>query len=166
MVFRSGEASLNCYRAGRAPCGRWRCLRVGTAISAPPQTHLKRQRTNRDGATIERPPRRYRIPRHPPDPRFRTHSWSENSGRSEGALRGAELASGIFSELFRGRLWNGSKTTMTYLPFSARRLFENGDLTFVMPFLCVTSNGSVTVSGRTAESCEQEREHGSWCQWR
>ena len=54
---------------------------------------------------------------------------------------------GFSPSYLAGDYGTGSTTTITYLPFSVRRLFENGDLTFVMPFLCVTSNGSVTVVG-------------------
>jgi hypothetical protein len=57
-----------------------------------------------------------------------------------------------------GNYGTGSRTTMTALPISIRRLFADGDLTLVvMPYLSITSDCSVTLVGgvpnRTGGSC-------------
>ncbi|HEY6973628.1 MAG TPA: transporter [Nitrospiraceae bacterium] len=48
-----------------------------------------------------------------------------------------------------GNYGTSSTTSITYLPLSIRRLFDNGDLTFTVPYLCVTGNGAVTVLSGT-----------------
>jgi hypothetical protein len=49
-----------------------------------------------------------------------------------------------------GDYGTGSRTTMTALPISIRRLFADGDLTLVvMPYLSITSDCSVTLVGGT-----------------
>ena len=54
---------------------------------------------------------------------------------------------GFSPSYLKGDYGTGSTTTITYLPVSVRRLFDNGDLTFIMPYLCVTGNGAVTILG-------------------
>jgi hypothetical protein len=44
-----------------------------------------------------------------------------------------------------GRYGTDTRTEVVYTPFMARRLFADGDLTFVVPFTCIRGNGSVTV---------------------
>jgi hypothetical protein len=58
-----------------------------------------------------------------------------------------------------GDYGTGSTTTMTALPLSVRRLFQDGDITLVlMPYLSITSDCSVTMIGgvpnRTGGTCE------------
>ena len=44
-----------------------------------------------------------------------------------------------------GNYGTGSTTTITYLPLAIRRLFDNGDLTFTIPYICINGDGAVTV---------------------
>jgi hypothetical protein len=44
-----------------------------------------------------------------------------------------------------GTYGTGTRTEVFYTPFAARRLFADGDITLVVPFMCVWGNGSVTV---------------------
>jgi Putative MetA-pathway of phenol degradation len=44
-----------------------------------------------------------------------------------------------------GNYGTGSTTNITYLPLAIRRLFDNGDLTFTIPYLCINGDGAVTV---------------------
>ena len=58
-----------------------------------------------------------------------------------------------------GDYGTGSTTTITSVPLSIRRLFQDGDVTLVVPFPSVTSNCSVTLlSGmpnQTGGTCSQ-----------
>ena len=57
----------------------------------------------------------------------------------------------------RGDYGTGSTTTITSIPLSIRRLFQDGDVTLVVPFLSVSSNCSVTllsgVPNQTGGTC-------------
>lgn len=44
-----------------------------------------------------------------------------------------------------GNYGTSSTTSITYLPLSIRRLYDNGDLTFTVPYICITGDGAVTV---------------------
>jgi hypothetical protein len=44
-----------------------------------------------------------------------------------------------------GRYGTDSRTEIFHTPITARRLFTDGDLTFVFPFTCMRGNGGVTV---------------------
>ena len=44
-----------------------------------------------------------------------------------------------------GDYGTASTTNITYLPLAIRRLFDNGDITFTMPYICVHGDGAVTV---------------------
>jgi hypothetical protein len=44
-----------------------------------------------------------------------------------------------------GRYGGTTRTDIVYTPITARRLFPDGDLTLVVPFLCITGDGGVTV---------------------
>src|SRR5215467_772778 len=56
-----------------------------------------------------------------------------------------------------GDYGTGSTTSITYVPFSIRRLFDSGDITLVIPYLSITGNCGVTLlSGtpnRTGGTC-------------
>ncbi len=52
---------------------------------------------------------------------------------------------GFSPSYYSGNYGTASTTSITYLPLAVRRLFDNGDLTFTMPYICVTGNGAVTV---------------------
>jgi len=44
-----------------------------------------------------------------------------------------------------GRYGTDSRTEIVYTPFIARRLFDAGDVTLVVPFTCIRGDGNVTV---------------------
>jgi hypothetical protein len=44
-----------------------------------------------------------------------------------------------------GKYGTGLRTTVFHTPIAARRMFADGDLTFVFPFTCVSGNGLVTI---------------------
>jgi hypothetical protein len=44
-----------------------------------------------------------------------------------------------------GRYGTDTRTEIVHTPITARRLFDDGDLTLVFPFLCISGNGGVTV---------------------
>ena len=44
-----------------------------------------------------------------------------------------------------GRYGTSARTEMLHTPIMARRLFGNGDVTFVFPFTCISGNGDVTI---------------------
>ena len=46
-----------------------------------------------------------------------------------------------------GRYGTGSRTEIVYTPFTARRLFDLGDVTLVVPFTCIRGDGTVTLAG-------------------
>ena len=71
-----------------------------------------------------------------------------------------------------GTYGTGTRTDVLYTPITARRLFQDGDLTFVFPFTCIWGNGGVTVvngspvrtqqnAGRTAASSGTGRGTGN-----
>jgi hypothetical protein len=68
---------------------------------------------------------------------------------------------GFSPSYLKGDYGTGSTTTITYLPVSVRRLFDDGDLTFIMPYVCVTSNGSVTLLGGVPNRVSQSGNSGS-----
>src|SRR4030095_3392228 len=44
-----------------------------------------------------------------------------------------------------GRYATDTRTDVFYTPVTARRLFDDGDLTFVIPMTCIRGNGGVIV---------------------
>ena len=68
---------------------------------------------------------------------------------------------GFSPSYLKGDYGTDSTTTITYLPVSVRRLFDNGDLTFIMPYLCITSNGAVTLLGGVPNRVSQSGNSGS-----
>lgn len=60
-------------------------------------------------------------------------------------VAGEEWQVGSTPSFSSGRYGTDSRTHVLYTPFSARRLFDAGDLTVVLPFLCISGNGAVTV---------------------
>ncbi len=68
---------------------------------------------------------------------------------------------GFSPSYLTGDYGTGSTTTITYLPVSVRRLFDNGDLTFIMPYVCVTSNGAVTLLSGVPNRVSQNGNSGS-----
>jgi len=68
---------------------------------------------------------------------------------------------GFSPSYLKGDYGTGSTTTITYLPVSVRRLFDNGDLTFIMPYVCVTSDGAVTLLSGVPNRVSQSGNSGS-----
>lgn len=60
-----------------------------------------------------------------------------------------------------GRYGTDTRTEIVHTPITARRLFEDGDLTIVVPFLCITGNGGVTVINGSPIRTEQTGTSGS-----
>ena len=48
-----------------------------------------------------------------------------------------------------GKYGDDSRTEILHTPITARRLFDNGDMTFVFPFTCIWGDGGVTVVNGT-----------------
>lgn len=44
-----------------------------------------------------------------------------------------------------GKYGTDTTTDITYLPLSIRRLFDDGDITFTIPYICISSTGAVTL---------------------
>ena len=59
--------------------------------------------------------------------------------------QGEQWQVGTAPSFSSGRYGTDTRTDVFYTPITARRLFENGDLTFVVPFTCIRGNGGVTV---------------------
>ncbi len=51
---------------------------------------------------------------------------------------------GLSATYMSGKYGTDVRTDTLYVPLSIRRLFENGDITLIIPYVRVTSNGSVT----------------------
>ena len=52
---------------------------------------------------------------------------------------------GITPSFSSGKYGTDTRTDIIYTPFTARRLFTDGDLTVVLPYTCIRGNGNVTV---------------------
>jgi hypothetical protein len=68
---------------------------------------------------------------------------------------------GFSPSYLKGDYGTGSTPTITYLPISVRRLFDNGDVTFIMPYVCVTSDGAVTLLSGVPNRVSQSGKSGS-----
>jgi hypothetical protein len=64
---------------------------------------------------------------------------------------------GSHPSVFSGRYGTETRTSVVYTPVTARRLFADGDLTFVLPMTCIRGNGSVTVVGSQPVRTEIDR---------
>ena len=56
-----------------------------------------------------------------------------------------------------GRYGTDTRTEVVYTPITARRLFDAGDVTFVVPFTCIRGNGAVTVVSGAPVRTERTR---------
>lgn len=56
-----------------------------------------------------------------------------------------------------GRYGTDTRTEVVYTPLVARRLFDAGDVTFVVPFTCIRGNSAVTVVGGAPVRTEPTR---------
>ena len=59
--------------------------------------------------------------------------------------QGEQWQVGTAPSFSSGRYGTDTRTDVFYTPITARRLFENGDLTFVVPFTCIRGNGGVII---------------------
>src|SRR6188768_480292 len=59
--------------------------------------------------------------------------------------QGEQWQVGTAPSFSSGRYGTDTRTDVFYTPITARRLFENGDVTFVVPFTCIRGNGGVIV---------------------
>ena len=51
---------------------------------------------------------------------------------------------GLSATYMSGKYGTDTRTDTTYVPLSIRRLFDSGDLTLIVPYVRITSNGAVT----------------------
>jgi len=59
--------------------------------------------------------------------------------------QGQQWQVGTAPSFSSGRYGTDTSTDVFYTPISARRLFESGDLTVVVPFICMRGNGGVII---------------------
>ena len=59
--------------------------------------------------------------------------------------QGEQWQVGTTPSFSSGRYGTDTRTEVFYTPVTARRLFDNGDLTFVVPFTCIRGNGGVVI---------------------
>ena len=59
--------------------------------------------------------------------------------------QGEQWQVGTAPSFSSGRYGTDTRTDVFYTPFTARRLFDDGDLTFVIPMTCIRGNGGVIV---------------------
>ena len=63
----------------------------------------------------------------------------------EAFAQGQQWQVGTAPSFSSGRYGTNASTDVFYTPISARRLFDRGDLTFVVPFTCIRGNGGVII---------------------
>jgi hypothetical protein len=59
--------------------------------------------------------------------------------------QGEQWQVGTTPSFSSGRYGTDTRTEVFYTPVTARRLFDNGDLTFVVPFTCIRGSGGVVI---------------------
>ncbi len=59
-----------------------------------------------------------------------------------------------------GKYGTDTRTDILYAPVSIRRLFDDGDLTLIAPFTCISGNGGVTLVGGVPIRKEQSANSG------
>ena len=59
--------------------------------------------------------------------------------------QGGQWQVGTTPSFSSGRYGTSSRTEVFHTPVTARRLFDNGDLAFVVPFTCVRGNGGIVI---------------------
>jgi hypothetical protein len=67
-----------------------------------------------------------------------------------GAAQDEQWQFGSAPSFSSGKYGTDTRTDVLYTPMTARRLFTDGDLTFVFPFICIWGDGSVTVVNESA----------------
>jgi hypothetical protein len=76
-----------------------------------------------------------------------------------GAAQDGQWQFGSTPSFSSGKYGTDSRTDVLYTPITARRLFQDGDLAFVFPLMCIWGDGSVTVVKGSA--VRQQRLAGS-----
>jgi hypothetical protein len=74
---------------------------------------------------------------------------------SPALAQGGDWHVGLSPSFSSGRYGTDTRTEVVYTPITARRLFDDGDVTVVAPFLCITGNGGVTVVNGTPLRTDQ-----------
>ena len=59
--------------------------------------------------------------------------------------QGEQWQVGTTPSFSSGRYGTATRTEVFHTPFTARRLFVNGDLAFVVPFTCIRGNGGIVI---------------------
>jgi len=62
-----------------------------------------------------------------------------------GAAQDGQWQFGSTPSFSSGKYGTDTRTDVLYTPITARRTFDDGDVTFVFPFTCIWGNGSVTL---------------------
>ncbi len=65
---------------------------------------------------------------------------------------------GITPSFSSGKYGTDTRTDIVYTPFTARRLFTDGDLTVVLPYTCIRGSGDVTVVDGTPVRTDLNRD--------
>lgn len=71
------------------------------------------------------------------------------------------MACGVYAELQQREVWNEYDEQFFYAPLSVRRLFKDGDVTLVVPFVSATSDGRTTLVGGTATRIDDNPHSGT-----
>ncbi len=67
------------------------------------------------------------------------------AGTAEIAYAQAQWQLGTTPSISSGKYGTDTRTDIVYTPFTARRLFSDGDLTVVLPYTCIRGSGDVTI---------------------
>jgi hypothetical protein len=61
------------------------------------------------------------------------------------SAQGEQWQVGMTPSFSSGRYGTSTRTEVFYNPVTARRLFDNGDVTLVVPFTCIRGNGGIVI---------------------
>ena len=59
--------------------------------------------------------------------------------------QGEQWQVGMTPSFSSGRYGTSTRTDVFYTPVTARRLFDSGDVTLVVPFTCIRGNGGIVI---------------------
>lgn len=80
-------------------------------------------------------------------PGFATAAENQRGGQELGPTTEKNWQIGVTPSYSSGNFGTNTTSEFVYVPTSIRRLFRDGDVTVVIPFVSVTSNGSATLVG-------------------
>jgi hypothetical protein len=80
-------------------------------------------------------------------PGFATAADNQRGGQELGPSTEKNWQIGVTPSYSSGNFGTNTTSEFVYVPTSIRRLFRDGDVTVVIPFVSVTSNGSATLVG-------------------